>query len=111
MNNLSNEKLGQKKGRINQTHLSRLYFLSKGCKKCPPEYTRGIVRWGHPDGYFLNAQGRKIAHNFSPSSQRGGERKGSCYPIDRALGGKHCHILMALTFYGPRPTFENERGS
>lgn len=86
-----------------QTNLSRLYFLSKGCKKCPPEYTRGIVRWGHPDGYFLNAQGQKVAHSFSPSSQRGCERKGSCYPVDRALGSKLCHIIMALAFYGERP--------
>ena len=90
-----------------QQLLSRVWFLNQGCKQVPLDYTRGIVRWAHPDGYFLNAQGHKMAHTFSPSSQRGRERKGSCYPADRALGGKTCHLLMALAFYGPRPTFEN----
>ena len=86
-----------------QTHLSRLWFLSKGCKQVPLEYARGIVRWGHPDGYFLNAQGQKIANdNLNPSSQ---ERHpgGSVYPKDRTTN-KLMHILMALAFYGERPT-------
>ena len=76
----------------------------------PLEYTRGIVRWAHPDGYFLNAQGQKIAHNFSPAKQRGvkNERNsGSCYPCDCSAGSKNCHLLMALAFYGPRPMFTN----
>ena len=94
-------------GSVMQQLLSRVWFLNQGCKQVPLEYTKNIVRWAHPDGYFLNAQGHKMAHTFSPSSQRGRERKGSCYPADRALGGKTCHLLMALAFYGPRPTFEN----
>lgn len=83
---------------------TRVWFMNQGCKQVPLDYTRDIVRWAHPDGYFLNAQGQKVAHTFSPSSQRGRERKGSCYPTDRALGGKNCHLLMALAFYGDRPT-------
>ena len=92
-----------------QNALSRLFFLSKGCKQVPLEYARGFVRWGHPDGYFLNAQGQKIANdNLNPSSQ---ERHpgGSVYPKDRATN-KLMHILMALAFYGPRPTFTDKNG-
>ena len=86
-----------------QNHLSRLWFLSQGCKQVPLEYTRGIVRWAHPDGYFLNAQGQKVPNdNVNPSSQKcfGGS---PAYPKDRA-SNKLMHILMALAFYGPRPT-------
>ena len=90
-------------------NLSRLWFLSKGCRQVPLEYTRGIVRWAHPNGYFLNAQGQKIAHTFSPSAQQGardkrGRKKGSIYPcMNGGAGSTNCHVLMALAFYGPRP--------
>ena len=76
----------------------------------PPEYTRGIVRWAHPDGYFLNAQGQKVKDNFPPSAQNVRPNMHGRYPNLRECA-RECHILMALAFYGPRPTFENERGS
>jgi hypothetical protein len=90
------------KKQTRQTHLSRLFFLSKGCKQVPLEYARGIVRWGHPDGYFLNAQGQKVKDNFSPSSQNVRPNMHGRYPILRECV-RECHILMALTFYGDRP--------
>ena len=88
-----------------QNHLSRVFFLSKGCKQVPLEYTKNIVRWAHPDGYFLNAQGQKVAHNFSPTHQQGTKSytHGVKYPILRECV-RECHILMALAFYGDRPT-------
>ena len=67
----------------------------------PLEYTRGIVRWGHPDGYFMNAEGKKLAHTFSPTNQKG-HQDGSCYPCD-CVTKRASHILMALAFYGDRP--------
>ena len=85
-----------------QNLLSRLWFLNQSCKQVPLDYTRGIVRWAHPDGYFLNAQGQKVPNdNVSPSSQKcfGGS---PAYPKDRA-SNKLMHLLMALAFYGPRP--------
>lgn len=87
-----------------QNHLSRLWFLSQGCKQVPLEYTRNIVRWGHPDGYFLNAQGQKVAHNYPPSQRIGGNSNtnGGNYPRMRETGGQFCHVLMALAFYGER---------
>ena len=88
--------------------LSRIYFLSKGCKQVPLEYTKNIVRWAHPDGYFLNAQGQKIAHKFGPAMQfaiqKDKTRKtGKLYPVLDVGVNKACHILMALAFYGDRP--------
>ena len=86
--------------------LSRVWFMARGCKQVPLEYTKNIVRWAHPDGYFLNAQGQKIAHNYSPAQIRGMKTEsysGSCYP-NLSPEHKQCHLLMALAFYGDRPT-------
>ncbi|MBO4454446.1 MAG: hypothetical protein J5761_05260 [Paludibacteraceae bacterium] len=81
---------------------SRLYFLSKGCRQVPPEECHGIIRWGHPDGYFLNAYGQKVTHNYSPSSLIYRPNMHGRYPKLRECV-RECHILMAITFHGPRP--------
>ena len=93
-----------------QNVLSRLWFLSQGCKQVPLEYARGIVRWGHPDGYFLNAQGQKVTHDFSPAHRNNSYGGSPAYPTDRSSGGINCHILMALAFYGERPTYTDKNG-
>ena len=96
-----------------QNHLSRVFFLSRGCKQVPLEHTRGIVRWGHPDGYFLNAQGQKVKDRFSPSRLRRANdpkcKMGKGYPIGSPIS-KDCHVLMALAHHGPRPTFTDKNG-
>ena len=78
----------------------------------PLEHSRGIVRWGHPDGCFLNAQGQKVAHSYSPTHQLGSATytHGVKYPVERQTGSKACHILMALAFEGPRPVFTDRNG-
>ena len=91
-----------------QQLLSRVWFLNQGCKQVPLDYTRGIVRWAHPDGYFLNAQGQKVAHTFSPSQLKITKdpmrKTGKLYPcMTGGLPHIACHVLMALTFYGDRP--------
>jgi len=92
---------------------NRSIFLTNGCKQVPPEYTRGIVRWAHPDGYFLNAQGQKVKDNFPPSTQNAlkdpNRKMGKGYPHDRYVG-KNSHHLMAFAFYGDRPTFKDKNG-
>ena len=101
-----------------QNALSRLYFLSKGCKQVPLDEIDGKILWGHPDGYFLNAKGQKLTHDFNPAKLRGftatnptsGGNKGSCYPAIRYFGNRNCHILMALAFYGERPTYTGKNG-
>lgn len=85
-------------------------YIGKGCRQVPPEKIGGKVLWAHPEGYFLNARGQKIKHNFNPSKQRGrtaehpssGGFSGSLYPAMSHYGGKACHILMYEAFYGPR---------
>ena len=81
----------------------------------PPAIIGGQILWAHPEGYFLNAQGQKICHNFSPSMKVGardanGRKIGSCYPKMRNFRGKLCHHLMALAFYGEREIFKDKNG-
>lgn len=83
---------------------SRVWFLSQGCKQVPLEYTKNLVRWAHPDGYFLNAKGQKVKHTYSPSSQNVRPNMHGRYPSIRQDNHQDCHILMALAFYGDRPT-------
>ena len=85
-----------------QNSLSRVFFLSKGCKQVPPNECRGHVRWGHPDGYFLNAQGQRMADNLTPSHMRHCNN----HPAPNlSHGGLSCHRAMALAHYGPCPIF------
>ena len=90
--------------------LSRVWFLNQGCKQVPLDASRGIVRWAHPDGYFLRSNGTKIPNdNVNPATTKERHPGGSVYPKDRATN-KLMHILMALAFYGPRPTFKDKNG-
>lgn len=86
-----------------QTNLPRTWFLGHGCKQVPLEYCKNKIRWGHPDGYFLRLDGRIAKHTFAPSQIN--NKGGSSYPGMRECLPRPCHVLMALAFYGPRPTF------
>ena len=85
-------------------------YIGQGCRQVPPEMIGGKVLWAHPEGYFLNARGQKVAHTFSPVSQRGwtaahpssNGNTGGCYPKMRNYGNRLCHHLMYEAFYGPR---------
>lgn len=102
-----------------QTHLSRLYFLSKGCKKVPLELTGGKVLWANPDeGYFMSAYGRKITLNLSPYNRRKnfkrktGVQCGFIHPFLPHFGGKTAHRIMFATFADePCPIFFNSKGN
>ena len=93
-----------------QNHLSRLWFLSQSCKQVPPDEVDEKILWGHPDGYFLNAQGQNAAHDFTPAMQVSKPNMHAAYPKMRNFGNRLCHILMALAYYGPRPTFTDKNG-
>ena len=97
-----------------QEILSRAWFMGQGCKRVEVNYRgRTVVRWAHPDGYFLNAQGQKVKDNFSPAAQKAmhdkSKKMGKGYPILRDCA-ECCHRLMALAFYGPRPTYFDKNG-
>ena len=104
---------------VRQTHLSRLFFLSKGCKQAPLESTGGKVLWANPDeGYFMGAYGNKIPLNHSPAQQRrnvkskAGIQRGFAHPIMRHFGGKQAHRLMFETFAEePCPIFFDSKGN
>ena len=97
------QKITPLKKQTRQTHLSRLYFLSKGCKQVPPDEVDERILWAHPDGYFLNAQGQKVKDNFCPAMKVSKPNMHAAYPIMRYYGKRLCHILIALAFYGDRP--------
>ena len=94
-----------------QKTLTRLWFLSKGCKQVPPDFIGGKILWGHPDGYFLGAQGQKLQHTYSPAQHAKQTKRGYYAPFMRHFGCKNCHVLMALAFYGPRPIFIGKNGN
>ena len=107
------------KNQTRQTHLSRLYFLSKGCKKVPLELTGGKILWANPDeGYFMSDRGNIIKINHSPSCKRRnvkgktGVNRGLIHPILQNFSGKSAHRLMYTTFADePCPIFFDSKGN
>ena len=100
-----------------QKHLSRLYFLSKGCKQAPLESTGGKVLWANgKEGYFMSAYGVKQIPTFSPSHQKKGSKafngkRGLTHPTMRHFGSKAAHRLMFETFADePCPIFFTKSG-
>lgn len=103
---------------VRQTHLSRLYFLSKGCKQVPLELTGGKVLWANGDeGYFMSAGGCKIKPTYSPAKRRRNVKtktktRGFIHPCLRHFGNKTTHRLMFETFAdGPCPIFFDSKGN
>ena len=114
--------MAQKKGSVNlsrwQTHLSRLYFLSKGCKKVPLELTGGKVLWANPDeGYFMSAYGVKVKPVFAPCMRKKGRKanngkRGLTHPMMRNYNAQYAHRLMFATFADkPCPIFFDSKGN
>ena len=104
---------------VRQTHLSRLYFLNKGCKQASLESTGGKVLWANgKEGYFMSAYGCKIKLNHNPAKRRRnvkgktGVNRGFTHPILRDVGGKTAHRLMFATFAEePCPIFFDSKGN
>ena len=103
---------------VRQTHLSRLYFLDKGCKKVPLDLTGGKVLWANPkEGYFMSAYGCKIKPDHSPARQRRNVKtktgyRGFNHPILQNFGCKKAHRLMFATFADePCPIYFDSKGN
>ena len=106
------------KKQTRQTHLSRLYFLSKGCKQVPLDLTGGKVLWANPDeGYFMSAYGNKIELRHSPVQRRRNVKgktktRGFVHPYLRHFGNQSAHRLMFETFAEePCPIFFDSKGN
>ena len=99
-----------------QQHLSRLYFLSKGCKQCPIEQTIKPLWANGDEGYFLSARGTRVKPNHSPAAQELGRKfknskQGKNHPIMRQFGCVKAHRLMAYTYADePCPIFFDSKG-
>ena len=111
------QKITPLKKSVRQTHLSRLYFLVKGCTQSPLESTGGKVLWANPkEGYFMSAYGNKIKLRHSPFDRRRNVKtktkvRGFVHPILRQFGGKRAHRLMFETFADkPCPIFKDSKG-
>ena len=97
-------------------HLSRLYFLSKGCKQCPIEQTIRPLWANGKEGYFLSARGTKIVINHSKANRTPGMnchngKRGQIHPILQHHGAVYAHRLMAATYAEePCPIFFDSKG-
>ena len=103
---------------VRQTHLSRLYFLSKGCKQAPLESTGGKVLWANGiEGYFMSAYGVKQTPSFSPTNRKKGSKanngkRGLRHPIMRYFKAQRAHRLMFETFADePCPIYFDSKGN
>ena len=103
---------------VRQTHLSRLYFLSKGCKKSPLESTGGKVLWANGnEGYFMSAYGVKQTLSFGPAMRKKGSKanngkRGFIHPTMRSFGNRLAHRLMFETFADePCPIYFDSKGN
>ena len=102
-----------------QTHLSRLYFLSKGCKQAPLESTGGKVLWANgKEGYFMSAYGVKLKTRFSPAMRKKGVKakngkiRGFSHPKMSDFNNQYAHRLMFETFADePCPIFFDSKGN
>ena len=103
---------------VRQTHLSRLYFLAKGCKQASLESTDGKVLWANgKEGYFMSANGVKLKPMHGPANRKKGRKansgkRGLIHPIMRNFNNKKAHRLMFETFADePCPIFFDSKGN
>ena len=103
---------------VRQTHLSRLYFLSKGCKQAPLESTGGKVLWANGnEGYFMSAYGVRQTPAFGPAMRKKGSKayggkRGLTHPFMRNFGKRLAHRLMFETFADePCPIYFDSKGN
>ena len=100
-----------------QTHLSHVFFLSKGCKLCPLEMTIKPLWANGEEGYFLSAIGTKLKLHHSKSERTPGMKchngkRGQIHPKLRPdYGNVYYHRLMAATYADePCPIFFDSKG-
>ena len=103
---------------MKQNTISRLYFLSKGCKQVPLDLTGGKVLWANPDeGYFMSETGTKLKPTHSPAMREIGRKfkssqQGQNHPTMRHFGNVRAHRLMFATFADePCPIFFDSKGN
>ena len=82
---------------MKQNHLARVWFAGHGYVRVPAEEIDGKVLYAHPDGYFVNQQGKRLY--ACPSRCKSNKHShGGVYTTMRNHAHKYCHVLMAVTF-------------
>ena len=76
-----------------------MYFAGRGLVQVPPEVIKGKILYAHPDGYFVNAHGVRIKHDYAPNRYSQVRRGNKSYPRLSSYGLKDCHYLMVCTFF------------
>jgi len=96
-----------------KSHLSRVWFQGHGFHPVPPtEYTDFKILYAHEtDLRFVNKYGKVVKQEFNPSERDPQKTHGHPTPRLRCCGGRLCHVLRALAFYGPRPTYVTKKGT
>ena len=79
-------------------------------KQVPPYLTGGKVLWTDGKSKWFNARGRQLKHDFPPSMRDKHYAHGHGEPKLRSYNNKRCRILMAVTYYGPRPSYTDKSG-
>ena len=111
-------KVGQKKGSFNRATPKRQpkpseWFAENGFHQVPPtEYIGFKILYAHEsDLRFVGRFGTEQVPNFNPAKQDPNKHHGHGEPSMRHFCCRKCHILRALAFYGPRPTFITKKGT
>ncbi len=91
---------------------SRVWFLGRGFHPVPPtEYTDFKILYAHEsDLRFVSQYGQVVKPSFSPRHRNPKNNHGHGTPYMRQYCDRECHILRALAFYGPRPTYVSKKG-
>ena len=93
---------------------SRVWFLGRGFHPVPPtEYILFKILYAHEsDLRFMNKYGHEMAIKFDPACSNPLKHHGHGEPQIRITSNiaRQCHILRALAFYGPRPTYVSKKG-
>lgn len=89
------------------------WFLGHGFHLVPPtEYINFKILYAHEEDLrFVNQYGQEQEPDFNPAKRDPHKNHGHGVPSMRQFGNRKCHILRALAFFGPRPTFITKKGT
>ena len=89
------------------------WFIENGFYQVPPtEYIGFKIIYAHEsDLRFVSRFGTEQEPCFNPRNRDPKNCHGHGCPFMRNFKSRTCHVLRALAFYGPRPTFVTKKGT
>ena len=67
-------------------------------KLVPPQVIDGQTLFAHSYGYFMNKDGIRLAHSYTPNRRSYASKHKKAYPKMRHHGNRDCHYLMVCAF-------------